>query len=638
MCGISALSLRKPDPGVGALALAMVRQQQHRGPDCQTSWMSTQHTYALGHARLSIVDLSSAGNQPLTNETGTIQVVCNGELYNYRKLRSWLQGKGHTFRSHSDTEVLVHLYEQLGTNLFDRLHGMYAFVLYDAEKDLLLCGRDRLGKKPLVYAETEAGVAIASEIPPLHRFPGVDLSVDPMAVGLYVLRNVRHIPDPWTFYKGIRRLEPGHAMVVRAGRIERRWSYWHPQFSTHRSSAEEVLEVFDRAVAMRGVADVEVGALLSGGVDSTAIVQAMKAQSGEQVRTYALGKDANDPELLRARIAAKRLDTIHREFYFDPTRQHVQLEHLWKLYGEPIMLLPLAFAYELFQHARDDGLRVVMTGHGADEIFYGYTGNNRMTVFSLLASRVPALLHSPLALLAEKDLPKLVREGLLVASHNPGMRKAALYLAEARKLWPTLFADPSSLLRTAEQVIPQWLQLFFGSGAPKEYIDEANFLGLMHENAHSVTIAGDLPAMAASVEVRCPFLDQELVSLALSVPFWQKVPDPLHSERNKWILKQALRGRVPEDVLFAQKFGFGYHLQESDVLRGPWKQSLDECFSSGEDLGGMLNRKALLQLKSTFDQGQPGVVSLVAKVYAMLQFRNMFRTVTTKDMTSIDAV
>lgn len=617
MCGIAALSVREPDPGLQEIALMMARQQRHRGPDLQASYGAPDQRVALGHARLSIVDLSALGNQPMANETEDVWVVCNGEIYNHVELRGALQAKGHRFRSGSDTEVLLHLYEERGTDLLEELHGMFAFALYDSTRNLLFCARDRLGKKPLVYAQTAAGVALASEIPAVLMFPGVDTTRDPVALGLYLLRNLRHIPDPWTLYRGMRRLLPGHAMTIRDGVVEKIWRYWNPDFAVRESSPEELRTAFDRAVDMRRVADVEVAALLSGGVDSSGIVHAMRALGTDRLRTYAMGRDADDEELLRARAMADRLGTDHKEYTFDPDRQYTQFEELLRLYGEPIMVLPLTFAYELCQHIRDDGIRVVMTGHGADELFYGYSGNNSLALLSAFLPFVPGPMRPLLRELAGCFAPgSRAREAFLVAASPVGERKAALYKDEARRLWADLL-DAPELVQSVEESVAKWLGVWFGDHKPGAYIDEANVVGLMHENSHSVTIAGDLPAMAASVEARCPFLDQELVQLAWRIHYRQKTPKVRDLSQNKWILKKALEGRVPEELLYAPKRGFGYHIQEEGVLRGPWKSRVDQTFASTDDFEGLFNADAIRRLKSRFDRREGVPAILIAKLYAL---------------------
>lgn len=617
MCGIGAIFTKEPLDCVEEIALAMAKRQQHRGPDHQDIYATPDHCVALSHSRLSIVDLSSRGNQPMANEDASLWLVCNGEIYNYRELRHRLETKGHAFNSHSDSEVILHLYEQYGPDLLQYLHGMFAFAIYDSAQNLLFCARDRLGKKPLVYAQTSQGVALASEIPAVRCFPGIDISVDPVALGLYLLRNIRHIPDPWTFYTGIRRLMPGHAMIVKKGTVKKIWRYWHPDFKQQEVSVEELREAFDRAVAIRRVADIEVGALLSGGVDSSGIVHAMVAQGSKRVRTYAMGLNKEDEELVRARRMAQFLGTEHKEFYFDPEQQLKNLDTLLRIHGEPIMLLPLLHTYELCEHIRDDGMRVVMAGHGADELFYGYEGNNKLALISAILPFVPSAMRPWLKALALK-FPRgfKLREALLVAASSVGDRKAELYRDEAKQIWTTLLNVPQveSLIN---EHISRWLGTWFEESRPSAYIDEANIIGLMHENTHSITISCDLPAMAASVETRAPFLDQDLVQLAWRIPYRQKIKSFWDKSENKWILKKVLQGRVPNDLLYAPKRGFGYHIHEEDLLRGSWKSHVDEAFANLDGLGGILNTGAVRTLKTAFDKNEGVPANLIAKLFAV---------------------
>ena len=619
MCGIGAIAVRSPDPRIEALAVAMGCAQAHRGPDNQAARLLGGGRAALAHARLSIVDLSPLGNQPMSNEDGSVWVVCNGEIYNYPELRAQLETRGHRFRSNSDTETIVHLYEEYGDALMDHLHGMFAFALYDVRGDRLLCARDRLGKKPLVFAEIPGGVAMASELPVLMQAIG-QRELDATALGMFFLRNVRHVPDPMTIYQGVHRLMPGHAMVVEHGRIARSWRYWRPRFDPQPTTPAQVLAEFDRAVAMRRVADVEVGALLSGGVDSSAIVEAMARLGSGKVRTYAMGQDANDDELVRARRMARLLKTEHREFYFDPDRQHEHFELMLARQGEPIMLLPLGYTYELCRHIRDDGIRVVMTGHGADEIFYGYPGHNATGTLSRLLPFVPAATQPLLRRAASRFAPgSRLREALLVAGSPAGDRKAALYRDEARRTWSTLLRSPD-LVPSVDEVMGRWLGTWFEDGAPDAYVDEASILGLMHENAHSVTIAGDLPAMAASVEARAPFLDQTLVEHAWRIHFDAKIGGRFQRAQNKLILKRALADRLPADVLYAPKKGFGYHIQEADVLRGPWRERVRRAFCEGNDLNGLLDMDQARAIERAFYDGNGAPAILVAKLYAAMRF------------------
>lgn len=620
MCGIAAISTIKSNPDIEITAKLMAQKQHHRGPDHKGVYLSDDSKIALSHARLSIVDLSKQGDQPMTNEDKTLWLVCNGEIYNYKYIRNRLIQKGHKFYSNSDSEVILHLYEERGTDLLEELNGMFAFVLYDSIKKTLFCARDRLGEKPLVYTTTSYGTAIASEIPALMSYPGIDTSIDPTALGIYLLRNVRNIPDPWTLYKGIRRLLAGHAMIIKDGQIGKIWRYWYPSFRKSNHSISDLRDLFDSTVASRCVADVEVGALLSGGVDSSGIVQAMVSQGYKGVRTYAMGLNPEDEELARARRMANFLGTEHKEFYFNPEQQHEHFEHLLKLYGEPIMLLPLLHTYELCQHIKSDGLKVVMNGNGADELFYGYNGHNRLALISSVLPYLPKRLGPYLKYLASKmQYGSKLRELLLVAGSVKGERKRSLYQDEASNIWGKIFNlhDHDSIM---QESIEQWLGIWVEEDNSEAYIDEANIIGLMHENCHSVTIPGDLAAMAASIEARAPFLNHELVEMAWQINYKQKIKSISNKSYNKWILKQAFEGRVPKDLLYAPKRGFGYNISEEELLRGPWKHRVNETFSNMSSFGGVLNLDYIRELKYNFDHNKGVSAMLIAKLYAVFQF------------------
>lgn len=214
MCAISAIFASKDSLPIEKYIEAMTDIQNHRGPDCKGSYINTEAQVGLGHNRLSILDLSSCGNQPMFNEDGTIVVVFNGEIYNFKTLRDTLINKGHVFHSNSDTEVLVHLYEEHDTDFLHMLNGAFAFVIFDSKKQLMFGARDRIGEKPFIYTEGDFGVAIASEIPALKCIDGINLTYSTTALGIYLLRNFRHVPDPYTIYSNIHKLKPGHAMVI----------------------------------------------------------------------------------------------------------------------------------------------------------------------------------------------------------------------------------------------------------------------------------------------------------------------------------------------------------------------------------------------------------------------------------------
>lgn len=620
MCGLTALSYHTPPGNAEVVLQAMSKRIEHRGPDDQGCMVLENGSAGVAHRRLSIIDLSPHGRQPLVNEDRTLALVCNGEIYNYQELRRGLEAKGHRFTSHSDSEVILHLYEDIGADVVLKLKGMFAFVILDLTSGDLFCARDPLGKKPLFYGTTAQGVAVASEIPALFEVPGLDLSIDPEAVGLFLLRNMRHIPDPKTLYKAIQSLPPGHTLRIEHGQVGAAQRYWQPSLKPQTTTPGDILEAFDIAVTRRRVADVEIGVLLSGGVDSTAIVDSLNRQGAKDIRSYAFGLDENDDELVRARRASKMLGTRHTEIHFNAERQHELFDDLLTHHGQPIMALPLTHAMMLFEAIQADGLKVVMAGHGADEVFYGYDGAQNLANFSRLDDALPGSFIRPLAK-AFSGLFKAGRlgEALRLLANKPRHRKTSLYQHEASTLWPQLFQSPPAL-----GAIAAWSQPWFQNMPRMSYIDEAAFLGLMQENAHAITISGDLPAMAHGIEVRCPFMDVDLIELALTTPYADKVKRSHNLSGGKMILKRALKDRLPDDILYAPKRGFGYFVQEESVLRGPWKTRLDDAFSAPDDLGGLFDVSALRTVKSRFDQKDPRVPAiLMAKLYALQRFQHL---------------
>lgn len=610
MCGIGGLFLRQPDVlDIDAALLRMLDIQHHRGPDGRGLWQSDTVPVGLCHNRLAILDLSSSGAQPMHAPDGRKTVVFNGEIYNYLELRRELSTLGHAFSSGSDTEVLLAAYSAWGEHMLAHLKGMFAFAIFDAEKQTLFCARDRVGKKPFVYAETKDGFLFASEIPAIVAIPGVDRSLDHDALASMLLHNMRHVPDPSTVYKGVHRLRAGHALTVVAGRVTRHWRYWEPAVAGGETTPKRLRSLLENAVQLRMRADVPVGALLSGGVDSSAIVSLMCNLSSASVRTYALGMDADDEDLRRAREMARQLNVEHREYYFDPEEQWTIFADLLGQYGEPIMLLPLVHTFALCRAVRSDGIKVVLSGNGADELFYGYTGHVRTLRISNWLDR---LVKTP------RILRRCLRGPLAWAGADPGLRKSTYYRHIANSEWqPFIRRDRRSHLanRAAEEMA------LWGSLCPSpRFIDESNFAGLMVENTHSVTIASDLPAMAASVEMRAPFLDQDIVSFALGVPVELKIPtfDPAWL---KAILRDAVTDLVPPVLLRAPKRGFGSGIQESALLKGPWRSRAEKMLANADDIDGLFDPGAVRNAWRCFLAGEKPSASQIARMLAIQVWR-----------------
>lgn len=611
MCGIGGIYLKESvEITIEEYLQRMLNIQRHRGPDTEGIWLNEDKRLGMCHNRLAILDLSELGNQPLHSVDGQFVIVFNGEIYNHKDIRRVLELNGAIFRSHTDTEVLIESYRHWGEDMLQNIRGMFAFGIYNRENRNLFCARDRVGKKPFVYAQTKNAFVFASEIPAVKQVKGVDVNYDNAAIAAMLLHNLRHIPDPHTAYRGIKRLRPGHAMTVRDGQIQNVWRYWTPTPYQGLTTSAHLREILEESVSLRMQADVPVGALLSGGVDSSAIVALMQSQSSAPIHTYALGFDSKDEDLRRARLMASKLGCAHKEFYFDAGRQWEVFCDLIKVYGEPIMLLPLIHAYELSEAIRDDGVKVVLGGHGADELFYGYTGHVRTARLSALMPWV-----APLARMGSAAFGSNCSSAISMLATKSGNRKAAFYRNCAKQNWSRVIAADARA--TLNNVVAEELA-FWGDVCPsKHFIDESNFVALMVENAHSVTISSDLPPMLASVEMRAPFLDQNIVDFALATPAYKKVPWIAPANRLKWILRQAVSDIVPHELLFAPKRGFGFGIPQDDVLRGPWRAHGDQLFADPHDAGGLFDQNALRAVWNEFKQQGSGGVNVVPNMLAI---------------------
>jgi asparagine synthase (glutamine-hydrolysing) len=606
MCGIGGVVVRRGRSlDLEAPMRAMLHIQAHRGPDGEGLWIDPEHRLGLCHNRLAILDLTPAGAQPMFTADGRYAIVYNGEIYNYQELRADLVRQGAKFRSSSDTEVILEAYRIWGEAMLDRLRGMFAFALADLHAGALFCARDRVGKKPFVYAETDDGFVFASEIPAVRAVQSVSSRLDQAALASMLLHNLRHIPDPATAFEQIRRLRPGHALRVREGRVEKVWRYWTPSLNVTPTSPATLREHLRHAVELRLRADVPVGALLSGGLDSSAIVALMSRASRQMVRTYALGFDKDDDDVLRARSVAAALGTEHREFYFDPDEQWYTFDRLLRIYGEPIMLLPLGHTYALCRAIRDDGLKVALCGNGADELFYGYNGHLRTLRISRWLDRMSPLLPA---------IRPFARGRLAWLAAQNGARKAAYYRHLARREWAECLSD--DVLAGMRNCAAEELEYWGAIGPTAHMIDESCFVALMVENAHSVTIAADLPAMAASVELRAPFLDQEVVSFGLSTPFSLKIPDARNMNWQKAIVREAVGDLVPASVLDASKRGFGFGIQEEMVFKGPWRQRAHDVLTDPHCGDGLFDPDKIRAVWARFLDGTCRA-DKVAKLFAV---------------------
>jgi asparagine synthase (glutamine-hydrolysing) len=584
VCGIVGLynfgaSARDERDAVTAMRDAM----SHRGPDDAGLWQSPDRRVVLGHRRLSIVDLSAAGHQPMSNEDGSVWVTFNGEIYNHADLRPGLEAKGHTFRSRTDTEAIVHQYEVTGEDCLTSLDGMFALGIWDAARDRLLLARDRMGKKPLYYTVVGGRLLFASEIKGLLAHPDVRRDIDPEGLNLYL--TFGNVPAPHTLFLGIKKLPAAHRLLCdRFGnlRVERWWSAvpdapW-PTHVPEAEAVERVRELLWAAVKKRLMADVPVGAFLSGGVDSSANVALMSRLIDRPLQTYSVGFEGFGPkenfhDLPFARLVAKKFGCDHHEISVTADECRDYLPELVHQQDEPIgdpACLPMHF---LCRQARRDGVIVVLVGEGSDEVFGGYP--DMAHILNVSSRRFDQI----------KRLPRFVRAGLHEASRllrAPAGRTDLLRRArDGHPLYwglDVVFWDNEKrqlLTRDAWTRLGEHRRSHAGELLGGVYADllarqpGADFLQQMsvvemtNRLPELLLMRVDKLSMAHSIEARAPFLDSTMAAYGLSLPSALKI----RGDTGKRVLKSALRGVVPDEVLDRPKQGFRVPLPA--WLRGP---------------------------------------------------------------------
>lgn len=554
MCGIAGIVSARPTDSAAAVR-EMRDRLTHRGPDSAGEYMDA--FAALGVRRLRIIDLVT-GDQPQANEDRTVWTVFNGEIYNYQELREELLARGHRFSTSSDTEVIVHLYEERGDGLVERLEGMFALAVWDARRRTLMLARDRVGKKPLLYFESGDAIVFASEhhalLAGLPEYP----RPDPEALCLYL--RLGYIPAPRDIFRGVRKLPPAHVLMWRGGRASVR-RYWAPPEPatlriTEAEAIEELRRLLRRAVARRLIADVPIGAFLSGGVDSSAVVATM-ASLTDKVRTFSIGfEEADYSELPHARRIAERFGTEHHEFVVRATDLDV-LPLLVRHYGEPYADSSALPTYHLSRLTRQH-VTVALNGDGGDELFAGY---ERYYAARLAASldRIPASLRRSAAELAARLLPDSI-------SPTDPLRRARRFLAAAtlppqgRYLrWLSVFDGSQldgllhpDLARTSTGAEREWPLAEDDGWRERDPVAMAQLLDLRLYLPDDLLVKVDIASMATSLEVRCPLLDRDLVEFAVALPTALKI----RGGERKYLLKKAMEGIVPAKNMYRRKQGF----------------------------------------------------------------------------------
>ena len=557
MCGIAGVfHYRDSGRADRELLQRQIDVLRHRGPDDQDIWCDGP--VALGHRRLSIVDLSPGGHQPMPNEDESLWVTYNGELYGWPEIKSWLAARGHRFRGHSDTEALLHLYEEHELGLFDHLRGMFTFGLYDRARRRLVLGRDRLGIKPLYYHDDGKRLAFASELKALTLDPAVARDVDPRAIADYL--TFQYVPAPGSILKGVKKLPPAHFLVCDASgvRVER---YWSLPVEPDRGHSEEywrerLRALLSEAVRLRLVADVPLGAFLSGGIDSSLVVALMSQAVGEPVKTFSIGFEEQDfSELTHARRVAQHLGTDHHELIVRPHALELLPRLVWQMdepFADPSMI-PMHYLSEM---ARRE-VTVALSGDGGDEAYGGYATYDWARRYAAL-DRIPAALRRLLGL-----------PGGLLGHRGPlgrRLRRLALDAAD-RHLEVMAYFRPPELARVLSPALIEALaehepfadarRHHARAAEPVGDVGALLYLDAMTYMTDDVLVKVDRTSMMHSLEVRVPLLDHKVLEFVARIPFEYK----LRGGVGKWILKESVRDLLPPETLARPKQGFGVPLE-----------------------------------------------------------------------------
>ncbi len=557
MCGIAGILRLGPSAAIERDTIAgMTAALIHRGPDDQGLHVDPLGRCTLGFRRLSIIDLDT-GHQPIANEDESVWVVFNGEIYNYRELRTDLESRGHRFRTNSDTETIVHLYEEFGPACLDRLAGMFAIAIWDARQGRLTLARDRFGKKPLVYAVHDQRLYFASEIKALLAAPGMPRELDPQSLHRYLI--LQYVPAPHTIYRGVKKLPPGHVLTIDADQQPRAaprawWSLPHRSFSgTEDDALEQLTTLLTRAVEKRLIADVPLGAFLSGGLDSSIIVALMRTLGVSPLRTFTIGfNEAKYDERAYARRIARQFGAEHHEHVVTPDARAI-LDTLAHYYDEPFADSSAIPTYYVSRWAREH-VTVALTGDAGDECFAGY---DRYQAVRLAASLdwMPAAGRRAISALAQyvpHANPKTMGNRLFRFASALSQKPARRYLA-----WVNIFS-PDQLSagykpvfqRTLDAEEPLgWFDGLYERGPVGDPVACANLADIESYLPYDLLCKVDTASMACSLECRSPFLDHELVSFACSLPTRWRL--------GKRLLKRWATRLLPAEILSRPKMGFG---------------------------------------------------------------------------------
>lgn len=626
MCGIAGIFDTQTKRDIDQPLLARMNQaQHHRGPD--ETGLHAEPGVGLAHKRLSIIDLSS-GHQPLFNEDGSVVVVFNGEIYNFVELMPELQALGHVFRTHCDTEVIVHAWEEWGEQCVERFRGMFAFALWDRNQQTLFMARDRMGVKPLFYALLDDGQLIfGSELKVLTAHPGLKRDIDPYAVEEYFAYG--YVPEPRTIYRQALKLPPAHTLTLQRGQVlPAPKPYWDVPFKSVgpislEDARQELIERLRDAVKVRLISEVPLGAFLSGGVDSSAVVAMMAGLSKEPVNTCSIG--FNDQAFNESEFAKMVADRYHTQHYVETvdTDDYDLIDTLAALYDEPYADSSAIPTYRVCQLAKRR-VTVALSGDGGDESFAGYHRYRwhlneerirtmlpsalRKPLFGLLGRLYPKANWAPKIFRAKSTFEALARDAVEGYSHNASIMDEAL----RAKVFSNRLKRELQGYRAIE------IMRRHDANAPRDDpISRVQYLDMKTYLVGDINTKVDRASMAHALEVREPLMDHKLVEWVSGLPREFK----LHGQEGKYVFKKALEPHLPRDVLYRRKMGFAVPLE--NWFRGPLKQRVRDAV-----LGETLADTGLFDtdfLREMLDQHQGGVRNYSAPLWSLLMFEAFLR-------------
>ena len=588
----------------------------HRGPDAEGFYTNSgaraaagagrlEASVGLGIRRLAVIDLIT-GDQPIHNEDKTVWVVLNGEIYNHRALRKELEAIGHSFYTNSDTEVIVHAYEEYQCEFPKRLDGMFSVALWDERKQRLLLARDRVGKKPLLYTIGNGNLVFASELQAILNHPDVSREINREALCLYM--SFACVPAPLTAFQGIRKLEPGHLLLWSNGetRVEKYWTldFMNKVSIREEEAGERAVELLRDAVRARLMSDVALGAFLSGGIDSSAVVALMSELSPGPVKTFSIGfEDEDYSELSHAKRVAERFGTDHHEFVLRPDIQDT-LPTLVRHYGEPYADSSALPVYHLSKLARRH-VTVALNGDGGDESFAGYERYAAMRIGEHY-DRLPAVVRKAFLEPAVSAIPA---SGSSRSRFGKGRRLLSVMGATAGERYlrlTSLMCDAMQaelctgefLEETANAAPTDKVRPWFAGNGEIDVVDRAMMADTANYLPDDLLVKMDIASMAVSLEARSPFLDHHVMEFAASLP----APLKLRGITTKYVLKRGLRGLLPRQNLRRAKMGLG-------VPVGRWFRGKLKDFLSDMILSSRASRRGYFkptQVRDVFDQHVSG--------------------------------